>query len=314
MIKKQLTCKTYLTAYGENTVVARLDTDDPNNVNAIVTEPAERLDHHPMIRLSEDRHYLVGEIADRLYEYEQLGFTPEELKEIVAQLKVFKAREDFRDYLIVGGRCNGKTAWLQRAMYEHLAGRYQDGLTAKVTLIDEVHTVKPDPWMLAKSFNVPSNLRIEKVIFNDPATIVIWKDGTKTVVKATNEVFDPEKGLAMAISKKALGNKGNYFNHISKWVDEYRKEHPAAKTAVLYYDNKPVMLVDTKSHPIKCNQTCARCKWGINNPGCQQHEYCTGCPHEIDGKTSCKCSLINDGEPCKYFEELLAQPKNKKEK
>ena len=48
-----------------------------------------------------------------------------------------------------------------------------------------------------------------KVIFNDPATIVMWDDGTKTVVKCEGEKFDPEKGLAMAITKKALDNKGN---------------------------------------------------------------------------------------------------------
>lgn len=62
--------------------------------------------------------------------------------------------------------------------------------------------------------------KIEKVIFNNPATIVFWKDGTKTVVKASNEKFDPEKGLAMAIAKKALGNEGNYFNEIKKWLPE----------------------------------------------------------------------------------------------
>lgn len=62
--------------------------------------------------------------------------------------------------------------------------------------------------------------KIKKVIFNDLATIVFWKDGSKTVVKANNEEFDPEKGLAMAIAKKALGNEGNYFNEIKKWLPE----------------------------------------------------------------------------------------------
>lgn len=61
---------------------------------------------------------------------------------------------------------------------------------------------------------------IKNVIFNDSATIVFWADDTKTVVKAVNEEFDPEKGLAMAIAKKALGNKGNYFNQIKKWTDK----------------------------------------------------------------------------------------------
>lgn len=59
--------------------------------------------------------------------------------------------------------------------------------------------------------------RIDKVIFNGPATIVFWSDGTKTVVKAKNEEFDKEKGLAMAISKKFFGNKGNYFNNFKKF-------------------------------------------------------------------------------------------------
>lgn len=59
---------------------------------------------------------------------------------------------------------------------------------------------------------------IAKVIFNDPATIVFWRDGTKTVVKATNEPYDPEKGLAMAFAKKFLGNKGCYYNIFKKWL------------------------------------------------------------------------------------------------
>lgn len=58
--------------------------------------------------------------------------------------------------------------------------------------------------------------KIEKVIFNDPATIVFWEDGTKTVVHAKNEPFDKEKGLAMAISKKAYGNNYGYYNIFKK--------------------------------------------------------------------------------------------------
>ena len=66
-------------------------------------------------------------------------------------------------------------------------------------------------------------LEIKNVIFNAPATIVFWMDGTKTVVKAVNEDFDPEKGLAMAIAKKAFGNNGNYFNKIKKWTESYNE-------------------------------------------------------------------------------------------
>lgn len=69
-----------------------------------------------------------------------------------------------------------------------------------------------------KAFKTNYIPEIKNVIFNPPATIVFWQDGTKTVVKATNEVYDPEKGLAMAIAKRALGNQGNYYNVIKKWV------------------------------------------------------------------------------------------------
>lgn len=56
-------------------------------------------------------------------------------------------------------------------------------------------------------------LHIIKVIFNPPATIVLWNDGTKTVVKCSDEEsYDPEKGLAMTIVKKTFGNHGNYYN------------------------------------------------------------------------------------------------------
>lgn len=62
---------------------------------------------------------------------------------------------------------------------------------------------------------------ITNVIFNDPATIVFWADKTKTVVKCEeNDIYDPEKGLAMAIVKKMLGNQGNYYNTIKKWLPE----------------------------------------------------------------------------------------------
>lgn len=61
---------------------------------------------------------------------------------------------------------------------------------------------------------------IERVIFNPPATIVIWKDGTKTVVKCNGEKFDQEKGLAMAISKRALAVGNRYRKVFKKWCKE----------------------------------------------------------------------------------------------
>lgn len=59
---------------------------------------------------------------------------------------------------------------------------------------------------------------ISNVIFNDPATIVFWDDGSKTVVKCQDgDVFSKESGLALAIIKKAYGNSGSYNNIFKKW-------------------------------------------------------------------------------------------------
>lgn len=67
---------------------------------------------------------------------------------------------------------------------------------------------------------------IKRVIFNAPATIVFWGDGSKTVVKCgEDEYYDPEKGLAMAISKRFLGDKGNYYEEFKKWLP---KKDPVA--------------------------------------------------------------------------------------
>ena len=65
------------------------------------------------------------------------------------------------------------------------------------------------------------HLMIKKVHYSGDKTIVMWEDGTKTIVtRGENEVFDPEKGLVMAIAKKAYGNHGNYYNRIKKWLPE----------------------------------------------------------------------------------------------
>ena len=71
--------------------------------------------------------------------------------------------------------------------------------------------------------------KIKNVIFNDTATIVFWSDGTKTVVKCgENDIYDPEKGLAMAVAKKYLGtNKShsNYMDEFKKWLP--KEEEPS---------------------------------------------------------------------------------------
>lgn len=69
------------------------------------------------------------------------------------------------------------------------------------------------------------NVSIRKVIFNDPATIVLWSDGTKTVVKCGPEdSYDMEKGLAMAIVKKMAGNDNRFHKVFKQYPKKKKKE------------------------------------------------------------------------------------------
>ena len=56
---------------------------------------------------------------------------------------------------------------------------------------------------------------IKKVIFNGPATIVIWVDGSKTVVKcAEGDGYSKFSGLAIAMCKRMYGTDfKRIFNH-----------------------------------------------------------------------------------------------------
>lgn len=95
-------------------------------------------------------------------------------------------------------------------------------------------------------FNSTVTPSIEKVIFNEPATIIFWSDDTKTVVKCDkDDIFDPEKGLAMAIAKKSLGtneNRSNYYDIFKKYLKEYEQ-------------NKKTEQSDKKSRNIKVRIT-----------------------------------------------------------
>ena len=79
---------------------------------------------------------------------------------------------------------------------------------------------------------------IKKVIFNDPATIVFWADGTKTVVKCADfDIFDPEKGLAMAICKRVYGKRfHSVFKEFLPEKDE-ESEYPNSPKLITGYED-----------------------------------------------------------------------------
>lgn len=66
---------------------------------------------------------------------------------------------------------------------------------------------------------------ITKVLYNNPATIVFWSDGTQTRnVCPKNTLYNPDSGLAFCVLKKFMG--GNEMAKLfNDWeLEDYRKD------------------------------------------------------------------------------------------
>lgn len=80
------------------------------------------------------------------------------------------------------------------------------------------------------------SIAIKYVIFDGPATIVFWDDGTKTVVKCTDDdSYSYEVGIAMATLKKIFGESYSTYKHavsdaISDAIDRELKKKDRKKT------------------------------------------------------------------------------------
>ena len=150
----------------------------------------------------------------------------------------FSIHKDFRDVV---------TQELMRAkhtfcgcIYNDIDSPYQGGYTTGYKNTSDKSKVKPFEAMP----------KIEKVIFNPPATIVKWKDGSKTVVKCQDgDEFDWEKGLAMAYVKRAFNNERTYYGLFKKnepWLNlpnsnvEYDPNNVAKKVVIIVPKDLPV--------------------------------------------------------------------------
>lgn len=76
---------------------------------------------------------------------------------------------------------------------------------------------------ITPSFCFPFSARqgpsIKRVIFNNPATVVFWTDGSKTVVKVGDgDEYDPEKGVLLAYMKKGFG--AGYYRELKRKIAE----------------------------------------------------------------------------------------------
>lgn len=64
------------------------------------------------------------------------------------------------------------------------------------------------------------NFKPKKVISRYPATIVIWNDDTKTVVKCSkDDNYDLRTGILLCFMKKLFGNNNNYHKILYDAID-----------------------------------------------------------------------------------------------
>lgn len=77
----------------------------------------------------------------------------------------------------------------------------------------------------AKCISMPARPKslIKNVYFNKKkgVTVVLWVDGTKTVLHCdTRDEFDKEKAIGLAFMKKEFGNRGCFNEELKKWVNK----------------------------------------------------------------------------------------------
>ena len=162
----------------------------------------------------------------------------------------------------------------------------------------------------------------EERFFNPPATIVIWKDGTKTVVKCNGEKFDQEKGLAMAISKRALAVGNMYRKVFKKWCkaeddfSEKIKKDPRFKNIKVKVD----FLVDkiSEDKPLRVGEKVIVLATGeeleeYNIP--KRYSLEIGKAEKVDTKSVNSKVLFSNGDcwwfPNKFLRRVVVNAKTK---
>lgn len=77
--------------------------------------------------------------------------------------------------------------------------------------------------------NTPYNYRPKKIIFNGPATIVIWMDDSKTVVKCSeNEKYDKKLAFKYALHKRYVELHRNIYDFYHKYNNNYLRQFTKA--------------------------------------------------------------------------------------
>ena len=134
---------------------------------------------------------------------------------------------------------------ISKPIIEKLLGKDTDGDIMEKSYMDhefDRHMAKEDRWICHDVVNdlprtsllneykkgliegreiVWKSISVDRIIFNDPATIVFWQDGTKTVVKCQEgQTFNPYFGFCAAIAKKLYGSNSRLNRIVETYLEE----------------------------------------------------------------------------------------------
>lgn len=77
---------------------------------------------------------------------------------------------------------------------------------------------------------VANAVGVKRIIYNDPATVIFWTDGTKTIVKrAKGEKFSKYTAFCAALAKKLYGNNSVVRRIVESGFDQSKHEKKGKK-------------------------------------------------------------------------------------
>lgn len=81
------------------------------------------------------------------------------------------------------------------------------------------HEIKPESMQPTLSYQIL--FKPKKIIYNDKATIVFWKDGTKTIVKiAEGTTYSKYNAFCAALAKKIFGTNSAVNRTVANGIEQ----------------------------------------------------------------------------------------------
>ena len=139
---------------------------------------------------------------------------------------------------------------------------------------------------------------VKRIVFNPPATIVFWFDGTKTVVKCSKgQPFNPYYGFCAALAKRMLGHNCAINRHIDEYVAKMDRK------AAQKYEESYVEFNKQKSEESEKTEETVKSKEPENTEAPKEIEYeCYETTYDEDLKLRrfCDTCAFDDYSPFDY--------------